>query len=516
MSEPSSSIPMLDRYTSMQDLTANVSRVLKQSVPWLVAVMGGETAYLFVSDNPGALAFGMISTGAVIAFAVWAGSARGLPLLPMIVVQSLAVYALPIVSKHQDVTRYPADYVTQAGLQVLVLCVALVASWRMAMQIFTPAPPLAYALQGVDREGVAGLSRLGFGLVVAATLFLVLQSLDLTGFIFELLPGGSYPIVRAGIAASSACGFFLLALIVGAGDLPVAPRTFFWLLMIANCLISASGFLLSAAALVLASVVIGLFWSSGRVPWVFILTVAFTVSFFNMGKYEMRGRYWESPDEELARPSGLTGLPTIYLEWTQASWDALTGSESTPTGFNQRDQSRKKPQGLLERLNNLQNVLYVIDAVEAGHIPTLNGKTYTVIPALLVPRILWRSKPRTHEGQVLLNVHFGRQDLQSTFKTYVAWGLPAEAYGNFGPIKGVVFLGVVMGLFFAWAENFTARKPILSTEGFVSFVVFLGLANSFEMVASVLVTSIFQSIVPVVAACAPFVRRKMVVRPETE
>jgi len=113
----------------------------------------------------------------------------------------------------------------------------------------------------------------------------------------------------------------------------------------------------------------------------------------------------------------------------------------------------------------------------------------------------------------MLNVHFGRQVSEQTFTTYVAWGLLAEAYGNFGPIKGVLFLGLFLGIVFAWAENFTTRKPLLSTEGFLAFAVFLGLANSYEMAASVMITSIFQSLVPVAVACVPFVRQKVVVRP---
>jgi hypothetical protein len=44
-------------------------------------------------------------------------------------------------------------------------------------------------------------------------------------------------------------------------------------------------------------------------------------------------------------------------------------------------------------------------------------------------------------------------------------------------------------------------------EGFLSLSLLMNLMNSFEMVASVLVTSIFQSFVIVVAASAPFVRR---------
>ena len=70
-----------------------------------------------------------------------------------------------------------------------------------------------------------------------------------------------------------------------------------------------------------------------------------------------------------------------------------------------------------------------------------------------------------------------------------------------------------LGLFAAWAENFTSRKPLLSAEGFVAFVVFMGFVNSFEMVASVMITSIFQAIIPVAAACAPFVHRKILTPP---
>jgi hypothetical protein len=128
--------------------------------------------------------------------------------------------------------------------------------------------------------------------------------------------------------------------------------------------------------------------------------------------------------------------------------------------------------------------------------------------------MFWPNKPRTHEGQILLNVHFGRQDLEATFQTYIAWGLLPEAYGNFGPKTGAIALGIFLGLCFAWVENFTARKLLLSLEGFISFTILLGLMGSFEMVASVLVTSIFQSVVVLVIACFPFVERMVLRRPE--
>ncbi len=149
----------------------------------------------------------------------------------------------------------------------------------------------------------------------------------------------------------------------------------------------------------------------------------------------------------------------------------------------------------------------MINAEEVDKTPPLGGSTYWIIPELLLPRILWPEKPRTHEGQVILNVHFGRQSRADSLVTYIAWGLLPEAYGNFGSLMGSLLLGASLGVFFSWVESFTAYKPLLSLEGMCAFALLVGLATSFEMVASVLVTSQFQSLVTIVIACSPFVRR---------
>jgi hypothetical protein len=517
MTAPAAKVALLDRFTLMGDLTANVCRMLKGAVPVLSGLLVATSAYLAFSDNPGAIAFGLISAGALIAFLVWANGGIGVPFLPMIVLQQFVIYALPIVNRHEVVAAYPMEQVTHAGLELFIFFCSLAGGWRMGMQVMTPASAESYALTGFEKRGLSGLLRLGFGLVAAATSFLILQSLDLTSFIFGLLPNGSYPIVGAAVAAASACGFFLLSMIMGSGEMSLIARVSFWLLMATNCLISASGLLLSAAAVVVASVIIGLFWSTGRLPWRFMVVMMVTISFFNTGKYTMRGRYWETVDQETRPSFGLTQLPSLYAEWTLAGFASLTDADDSDPGiFSHRQAAKRNDQSLLDRLNNLQNLLFVIEAMEDDKIPALNGRTYALIPPLLIPRVLWPDKPRTHEGQVLLNVHFGRQDLQSTFKTYIAWGLLPEAYGNFGPIKGAILLGLFLGLAFAWAENFTTRKPLLSAEGMVAFAIFLGLANSYEAVSTVMVTSVFQALVPVIAACSPFVRRMVVKRPAPE
>ncbi len=508
--------PSLDRYTLMGDLTENVKTMIRRLFFKFSVLLGIAVAYLFFTGNPGALAFAYIAGGTAVALRIWASLAIGVPLLPMILVQQLVINGLPILNGHDILQQYPVEFLNSAGLQVLVFALALIAGWRVALQILQPADGRAYVLVGIDRDGISGLSRLGFGLVGGATLFLVLQSLDLTTFIFELLPSGSYPIVGAATAAASASGFFLLSMIMGSGEMTPVTRSMFWSIMALNCMISASSLLLSSAAVVIASVIIGLFWSRGHLPWRFIVVMMLVLSFFNSGKYTMRGKYWQTPDEETPPSAGLAHLPTFYAEWTQAGIQSLTGSpddDDPATAAARQGRSAKGDQSLFDRLNNLQNLLFVIDATEVGKVPPLGGKTYAIIPPLLVPRILWPGKPRTHEGQILLNVHFGRQDLQSTLTTYIAWGMLAEAYGNFGSIKGALLVGLAMGIFFAWGEAFTSRKPLLSTEGLVAFAIFLGLANSYEAVASVAVTAIFQSLIPVIAACAPFVQRKWLERP---
>lgn len=503
----------------MGDLTLAIRRTLGRALPFFIGALILATAYLGFTGNPGLTAFALIALGAIIALRTWATNGIGVPLMPMIAVQQLAVNTVPILNGHEILTQYSPNQITDAGVEVLVFLCSLSLAWLVGIRLMRPAPPVAYALIGVDREGAAGLTRIGFVFVSAATSYLVLQSLGYTHTLLAALPSGSSSVIMAAISAASACGFFLLAMLVGSRSVTMPAQIAFWVLMATNCLLSASSLLLSSAAIVVFAVWIGLFWGTGRIPWRFTLITLVTISFFNTGKYAMRGRYWEGGEEEGRATFDLLHLPSFYAEWSRASFQSFVASnddtEDMIAGRRAAKPARVNDQSLLDRLNNLQNILYVIHAVQEEGLPTLDGKTYTIIPPLLVPRVIWPDKPRTHEGQVMLNVHYGRQhDIESTFKTYVAWGLLAEAYGNFGALKGTLLLGLVLGLCFAWAENFTALKPLLSTEGFVAFIVFSGLANSYEMVSSVLVTAIFQSVIPVIAAALPFVRRTTIVRPE--
>ncbi len=500
----------LDRHTQIGDLADSVRWMVKRALIPVAVILAAETALLFFTGSPGATAFALIAVGTLVVLGLWRAKGIGLPLVPLLALQNLVVYGLPIVIGHEVLSLYPANYITQSGFEVLIFSCSLIGFWRLGMGIFHPAPSTSYALRSFKQEGAGKLQRIGFGLILGSSLYLLLDSLQLTSGVFGLLPEGSYSLVSTLISAAGACGFFLVAMFVGSRSVSAVGQFVFWALLVGDCFISASGFLLSATTALVASVMIGLFWSSGRMPWRYLVVVVSVLSFLNLGKFTMREQYW-TPEGDQPQV-GLGEMPRHYAEWIQASYETI--APAGPGGIARDDhEKRTKGQSLLERVNNLQNLLFVIDAIDAGHIAPLRGATYTLIPPLLMPRILWPDKPRTHEGQILLNIHFGRQELDSTLQTYIAWGLLAEAYGNFGPVAGTLVLGAFLGFCFAWLESFTARKLLISLEGFIAFTILLGIMGSFEMVASVLITSVFQSVMVLIIASVPFVESTSLQRP---
>ncbi len=502
----------IDRYALIGDFAQSVRWFIQRSMMPIAVLLVGATGLLFMAGNRGALAFGLIGAGTMLVLGVWRTYGIGLPIVPLIAVQHLLVYGLPIVVNHEVMTAYPETFVTRAGLEVLIFSVALALGWRFSLGLFHPALPVSYALHGFRQQQGERVKRLGFSLIFIASAYALAQGTPAFDTLYAVLPAGSYSVLQSVASAASVCGFFLVSLFLGARAVSPLLAVLFWVLLTLDSLIMASGFLLSASTAMLSSVMIGLFWSRGRMPWRYLAVVALVLGFLNLGKITMRERHWTEEGENTT-PISLAQLPSRYSEWITVSYAALNPA---PAKSSIRDEQNDaaKPQGLLDRINNLQNLLFVIDALEVGHIAPMHGETYLIIPPLLVPRIFWPEKPRTHEGQVRLNVHFGRQDLESTIQTYIAWGLLPEACGNFGEKYGGIFLGLMLGFMCAWLENYTVHKLLLSLEGFVAFTILLGMANSFEMVASVLVTTIFQSVILLVIVGALFVERVQVRRPE--
>lgn len=483
---------------------------LGKAIPVIGVIVVLLALKLFFTDVPGWLAVVWIGAGLCLALICWHGAGIGLPLLPLLAAQHFAVYAVPMLNRNKAISGYEEALINHAGFQILILLAACSAAWRLGMQLLKPAPPTAHALSVVVTEGSKALNHIGLALISIAAGYELLNVLHATDLFLSMLPSGTQSIVVAMIGAAGMSGYFLVAMFIASGDARRSTRNLFWTLLPLHLLLLTSSILLSSVINIVGAVVIGLFWGSGRIPRGFLLVCALSLSFLNIGKFEMRERYWGGSGQVSTNVT-LSQLPSYYLEWIGCSADILTGRDDSSDA-----QKKTEGQTMLARMDNMQNLLYVADKIRNEHIPDLGGETYAIIPPLLIPRILWPEKPRTHEGQILLNVHFERQSRADSFGTYVAWGLLPEAYGNFGAVWGAAILGLFLGLAFAWIENATAAKPLLSLEGLVTFAVLIGFAASYEMVASVLVTSLFQSVTTIALACYPFVQKMTVIRPSDD
>ena len=495
-----------DRYTRISELGDTLHRVLKPGLLIIAALLLALVVKMFFAEQEGWVGLAMISVGTWVALAVWQYRGLGLPLIPLVAIQHFAVYGIPLINRNKAITSYPGSMLDKAGLEVMIFLVACSLAWAGSMQLFRPGRPVAYVLRIFALHGNKVLNRVGIGLICLAASYELLNALHLINVVLSILPGGTGSIVSALVGAAGMSGYFLVAMFVSSGEARPTTQTTFWVILVLHLLLLASSILLFTVVNIIGAVVIGLFWGSGRVPRRFLFICCGLLAFLNVGKYEMRDRYWV--DGAISDQVTLTALPAFFVEWAGHSAGNLFGSDP------EKSQSREDAQ-MLARMDNLQSLLFVTSAVDDGRVALLNGATYTLIPPLLIPRIFWEDKPRAHEGQVMLNVHFGRQSLEESVGTYIAWGLLPEAYGNFGSIFGGIVLGVALGLIFAWFETATATKPLLSLEGMVAFAVFIGIASSYEMVSSVMVTSLFQSVIVISLACLPFVESMSTIRPNS-
>src|SRR5271169_2383503 len=131
----------LDRYTTIGELSAKVRVAVRRLVVPLAALLAAEVAYLGYTGRPGAAAMAFVGIGTILALFAWGRRAIGLPLLPIIVVQNLVIYGVPVAAGHDVITAYPPDFVFGAGTEVLIFDAAMALAWLLGMQLFRPSPP---------------------------------------------------------------------------------------------------------------------------------------------------------------------------------------------------------------------------------------------------------------------------------------------------------------------------------------------------------------------------------------
>ena len=463
---------------------------------WTALRLAAVIALYGMSNRPeNLLPFVAILLSLLLGIGVWTASARkGLPLFPLFMLQQGLTYGLPLVLGNEALALQAPGVVTTSSVAIGGFLLVCLAGWQAGRQGEISGPSkgnlaLAESPNAADRCLGLALALLG----ISAAYLMVSR----TGLIWTLLPGslsGLMPVYKTVAGAAAMLGALFGGLVVG--HRPVSPQTLsYWTFLALNFLLLVADVLISAGSAIVLSAAVGLALGMRKVPWKFLLVALGIVGFLNQGKFVMRERYWSNSNVQSVP---LSELPAFYMEWAGASSGFLLNPNSGGSASPETEAETDDGQSIFDRVNNLQNMTFIVSAMEVAGIPSLGGETYTLIPKLLIPRFLWADKPRTHEGQVLLNLHFGRQaNVRETEMTYIAWGFLPEAVGNFGIWLGPILLGGVLGWIMGRVERISLHKRFFSLEGMVLISVLVMVAGSYEMVASVFVTAMFQMLVAV-------------------
>jgi hypothetical protein len=290
--------------------------------------------------------------------------------------------------------------------------------------------------------------------------------------------------VRAGILGLNILASFVIAYRLGAKNLSVRQSQVAIVLLGFSIIANAVGLLLVGSASIFLLAAVAYAVGRKKTPIVTITIVIACLAFLHVGKGDMRAKYW---NQSIGGVVQVWQYPAWFSEWAGYSMRYLSSQNNQSPIVQQSSEER---QSLLER-SSLIHLLLMVQAKSPEQIPFLNGKTYEIIPELLVPRILNTNKIRSHEGTYRLNIHYGRQTREETNTTTIGWGLLNESYANYG-WWGSIALGVILGTLYGWLTRLSINAPIISLKSLFA-ILFLAYSFQTEWTAGVYVAALAQS-----------------------
>ncbi|MEB3353439.1 MAG: hypothetical protein VKM34_04295, partial [Cyanobacteriota bacterium] len=412
---------------------------------------------------------------------IWASRSRNgqvLPILPLYAALQALAFSAPLFA-----ATIAADWRVEITPELLTRCSLPLALWLPALWLgwrATPGRMLRQRRAKALSDELQKPGSLPHALLAAAIAIQLLISSPLYWQLLGDQAQGLLTPLRTVASLATVAGAFTGAY---AWSLQRLRRPGLWLLLfLVPFYQGLSSLLLSSTQTMVIAALLGLWLGRSRQALVITLAGLLLLAFLNNGKHELRGLYWGTGAPPPSNPV------VLLRQWVDASLKPSSASGEASRG-----------NLFTDRFNNLQNLLYVEQQLQRGT-PTLEGESITVIPQVLLPRILNPGKVRSQEGQVLLNLHFGRQrDRESTEAAYIAWGFLAEGVGNFGSVVGPLVMGVATGCLIRLSENIGRGQLILSTPGLLSLALMVFWLTSYEMAASTFAAAAFQVIVTVLA-----------------
>jgi hypothetical protein len=462
-------------------LTASTRQRQLLPVFWLIAC--GLVFYeLFIVINASywsSVSAVLITTAALTPAYLWcSGYAFGSPIFPLLGITFIWTYALPLVNPTSTtVVRFTPDQHWLASLNISGFLFLATFIWFQFVKRYPPIPRAYRCL-------AEGKGELFF--ILSLALGVTFDIYKMSGWL--ALDGGVFALLRGAILGVNALAIFVLSYRLGAKELSRLQSQWFVFLVVTSMVVNSVGLLLVTAASMFVIAVTAYTIGRKKIPVSLIAIVLIIITFFHYGKGTMRNKYWFTKGASaIVQP---WEYPAWYAEWAGYSIDYLTGRTISPIA------EYKTKASLFER-SSIIHVFLFAQAKSPQTVPYLNGATYAIIPQLFIPRIFDSNKIASHEGTYILNIHYGLQSRNDTYRTTVGWGLLAESYANFGPL-GCAGLAVVLGIIYGQTTKWTINAPLLSDRSLLG-IVMLSCAFQTEFSAGVFVAAVFQSGVMVVA-----------------
>lgn len=462
-------------------------------ISFCIFALGLFVYELFLADTDSLVAkFAaiLITATALIPGYLWcSGRALGMPVFPLLALTYIWTYAFPLVINHPFVLNYSEQSQLFAGATVAGFLGLGTLIW---FPLVKSAPPLPDSYRALNHQ--QGTTFFLFILAVAS-----LFKLSITAN-WLILDPGVFSLVRVIVLGLTSLSSFVVAYRLGTRSLSKFQSQLFITLMITYMITDAIHLLLVGIASTFLVTTVGFIFGRKKIPILVIVIFILCLSFLHPGKYEMRAKYWSDDELRIVQP---WEYPAQYGEWLGYSWDELNKGDDLSRTEEEENSS------FFERASVVHMLLLAQDKSPKS-IPYLYGKTYEILPQLLVPRIFNRNKIFSHEGTSIMSVHYGLQNREQSLKTTIGWGLLAEAYANFG-LFGCAGLGIILGGLYGKVTQWSINAPILSDRSLCA-VVLLTFAFQTEWSAGVYFAALSQSMIVIGVIVVVFMKTYKVPR----
>jgi len=439
---------------------------------WFQLGTAGYLAYFYFTAQFRNMEILLLTVGLIFAALLpsylWCkGKVHGLPIIPVFALSTFPAYILPIHRGSELLDQFSKETEAKALLCLIGFLLTMTLIWQQMCNNPREAPPTCRMM---DLQGSTWL------LVV----FLILGTLfQLAGLIFYQFGGGLFSLVRGYTGNAAMLATFVFSYRLGLGTLTPALKILLFGVMGLIIVSDAISFILAGTLVRLAVIGAGYTLGSQKIPWKSAVVAISLISVLHAGKAEMREKYWNKDAGN--RAFSLVEYPLIFGEWF-ASGVKVLGQKK---GEGERDVQSAAERGAMVQ------ILFRIMEWSPSRKPFLEGETYKEIPALLVPRILYKEKGIAHIGNWILAYYYEFLTLEGLSKTSVGFDLLSESYANYG-YSGIAFLALFLGFFYAWVGRLSIGVPLLSLRFLFAVLVLSGTLSS-NNTMGVFVTTLWQS-----------------------